>query len=154
MKFIGQLILVLFVTAGMAGVVSAGAKDKKDHGAAVAGTYDGKAYIEIMQRELPLKLELKRIHRDSVIVEVTDFVLPTGQKFSYRSAGVSVKPEVKDGKTVYKLNISFTYNYNSMPMRVTATGTITDGELNSTVKAVIMDAMETKVTYKAKCTTK
>ncbi len=41
-----------------------------------------------------------------------------------------------------------------MPMRVTATGTITDGELNSTVKAVIMDAMETKVTYKAKCTTK
>ena len=76
MKFIGQLILVLFVTAGMAGVVSAGAKDKKDHGAAVAGTYDGKAYIEIMQRELPLKLELKRIHRDSVIVEVTDFVLP------------------------------------------------------------------------------
>ena len=63
MKFIGQLILVLFVTAGMAGVVSAGAKDKKDHGAAVAGTYDGKAYIEIMQREMPLKLELKRTHR-------------------------------------------------------------------------------------------
>ena len=147
MKFIGQLIIVLLVTAGMA---HAEVKNKKDHAAAVAGMYDGKAYIEIMQREMPLKLELKRVHNDSVIVVVTDFVLPTGQKFSYRSAGVSVKPEVKDGKTVYKLNITFVYNYNGMPMRVTAAATITDGQLDSTVKAVIMDAMETKVTYKAK----
>lgn len=147
MKIIGQLIIVLLVTAGMA---HAEVKNKKDHAAAVAGMYDGKAYIEIMQREMPLKLELKRVHNDSVIVVVKDFVLPTGQKFSYRSEGVSVKPEVKDGKTVYKLNITFVYNYNGMPMRVTATATIADGQLDSTVKAVIMDAMETKVTYKAK----
>lgn len=99
---------------------------------------------------MKLKLELQRTHRDSVIVVVKDFVLPTGQKFNYRSTGVSVKPEVKDGKTVYKLNISFTYMYNGMPMKVTATGTIKDGELDSLVKATIMDAMETKVTYKAK----
>ena len=150
MKIIGQLLLVLLVTAGIAGVTRVEAKDKKDHGAAVAGTYNGKAYIEIMQREMPLKLELKRTHRDSVEVVVTDFELPTGQKFSYRSGRVSVKPEVKDGKTVYRLNITFTYNYNNMPMCVTATGTITDGQLDSTVKATIMDAMETKVTYKAK----
>jgi len=51
---------------------------------------------------------------------------------------------------VYKLNISFTYTYNGMPMKVTATGTVKDGELDSLVKATIMDAMETKVTYKAK----
>lgn len=74
-----------------------------------------------------------------MIVVVKDFVLPTGQKFSYRSTGVSVKPEVKDGKTVYKLNISFTYAYNGMPMKVTATGTVKDGVLDSLVKATIME---------------
>ena len=99
---------------------------------------------------MKLKLELQRTHRDSVIVVVKDFMLPNGQKFSYRSNGVSVKPEVKDGKTVYKLNISFTYTYNGMPMKVTAMGTVKDGELDSLVRATIMDAMETKVTYKAK----
>ena len=57
---------------------------------------------------------------------------------------------MKDGKTVDQLNISFTYTYNGMPMKVTATGTVKDGELDSLVKATIMDAMETKVTYKAK----
>lgn len=147
MKIVGQLLLVLLVTAGMAG---AEVKERDDHGAAVAGTYAGKVYVEIMQREMPLKVELKRTHRDSVEVVVTDFVLPTGQKFSYRSGRVSVKPAVKDGKAVYELRITFTYNYNNMPMRVTATGTITGGQLESTVKATIMDAMETKVTYKAK----
>ena len=53
MKIIGQLLLVLLVTAGIAGVTRVEAKDKKDHGAAVSGTYNGKAYIEIMQREMP-----------------------------------------------------------------------------------------------------
>lgn len=61
-----------------------------------------------------------------------------------------MKPVVKDGKNVYQLNISFGYNYNGMPMKVTATGTIVNGQLDSLVKATIMDAMETKVTYKAK----
>ena len=37
-----------------------------------------------------------------------------------------------------------------MPMKVTAMGTVKDGELDSLVRATIMDAMETKVTYKAK----
>ena len=37
-----------------------------------------------------------------------------------------------------------------MPIKVTATETEIDGELDSLVKATLMDAMETKVTYKAK----
>ena len=67
--------------------------NKKDYAAAVAGTYNGEAFIEIMQQKMKLKLELQRTHRDSVIVVVKDFMLTNGQKFSYRSNGVSVKPE-------------------------------------------------------------
>ena len=150
MKFVGLLLFICLAVGGSMKAMSANNTNKKDHAAAVAGTYNGEAFVEIMQQKMKLKLELQRTHRDSVIVVVKDFVLPTGQKFNYRSTGVSVKPEVKDGKTVYKLNISFTYMYNGMPMKVTATGTIKDGELDSLVKATIMDAMETKVTYKAK----
>ena len=126
MKFVGLLLLLCF---------------------AVGGSMNA---TPVNNAKMKLKLELQRTHRDSVIVVVKDFMLPNGQKFSYRSNGVSVKPEVKDGKTVYKLNISFTYTYNGMPMKVTATGTVKDGELDSLVRATIMDAMETKVTYKAK----
>ncbi len=150
MKFVGLLLLLCFAVGGSVSAAPVKNSNKKDHAAAVAGTYSGEAFIEIMQQKMKLKLELQRTHRDSVIVVVKDFVLPTGQKFSYRSTGVSVKSEVKDGKTVYKLNISFTYAYNGMPMKVTATGTVKDGVLDSLVKATIMDAMETKVTYKAK----
>ena len=150
MKFVGLLLLLLLAVGGSVKATSVESSDKKDHAAAVAGTYEGEAFIEIMQQKMKLKLELKRTHRDSVIVVVTDFVLPNGQKFSYRSTGVSVKPVVKDGKNVYQLNSSFGYNYNGMPMKVTATGTIVNGQLDSLVKATIMDAMETKVTYKAK----
>ena len=141
MKFVGLLLLLCFAVGGSMNATPVNNTNKKDHAAAVAGTYNGEAFIEIMQQKMKLKLELQRTHRDSVIVVVKDFMLPNG---------VSVKPEVKDGKTVYKLNISFTYTYNGMPMKVTATGTVKDGELDSLVKATIMDAMETKVTYKAK----
>ena len=37
-----------------------------------------------------------------------------------------------------------------MPMDVKASGTVKDDSLDSEVKATIMGAMETKVTYKAK----
>ena len=150
MKFVGLLLLLCFAVGGSMNATPVNNANKKDYAAAVAGTYNGEAFTEIMQQKMKLKLELQRTHRDSVIVVVKDFMLPNGQKFSYRSNGVSVKPEVKDGKTVYKLNISFTYTYNGMPMKVTATGTVKDGELDSLVRATIMDAMETKVTYKAK----
>lgn len=150
MKFIGQIFILLLLVGSSINSVCGQNKGTKDHGAAVAGMYDGAAYIELMQQELKMKLELKRIHKDSVIVVVTDFVLPTGQKFNFRSGGVSVKPEVKAGKTVYKLHISFMYDYNGMPMKVTANGTISEGKLESEVKATIMESMETKVTYKAK----
>ena len=127
MKFVGLLLFLCLAVGGSMKAMSANNTNNKDHAAAVAGTYNGEAFVEIMQQKMKLKLELQRTHRDSVIVVVKDFVLPTGQKFNYRSTGVSVKPEVKDGKTVYKLNISFTYMYNGMPMKVTATGTIKDG---------------------------
>ena len=103
-----------------------------------------------MQQEMKLKLELIRVHKDSVIVKVTNFVLPNGQKFNYKSNGVSVKSEIKNGKKVYNLFTSFKYNYNSMPMEVKASGKIIDGQLDSEVQATIMQSMETKVTYKAK----
>ena len=109
MKFVGLLLFLCLAVGGSMKAMSANNTNKKDHAAAVAGTYNGEAFVEIMQQKMKLKLELQRTHRDSVIVVVKDFVLPTGQKFNYRSTGVSVKPEVKDGKTVYKLNISFTY---------------------------------------------
>lgn len=150
MKFIGTFLLLFLIIGSSMNMAHAQNAGGKDHGAAVAGTYDGSAYVELMQQDLKLKLELKRIHKDSVIVIVTNFTLPTGQKFNYRSKGVSVKPEVKDGKTIYRLHTSFMYDYNGMPMKVVATGTIANGQLTSDVKATIMDSMETKVSYKAK----
>ena len=110
MKFVGLLLFLCLAVGGSMKAMSANNTNKKDHAAAVAGTYNGEAFVEIMQQKMKLKLELQRTHRDSVIVVVKDFVLPTGQKFNYRSTGVSVKPEVKDGKTVYKLNISFIHS--------------------------------------------
>lgn len=148
MKAIRKIILgVVFVAVN---VLSVNAQDKKDHAAAVAGHYEGDANIELLQQELKMKLELKRTHADSVIVIITDFLLPTGQKFSFRSKGLSVKPVTENGKTVYKLFTTFVYSYNNMPFKITANATIREKDLDSEVKANLMEAMETKVTYKAK----
>lgn len=142
-----KALLVLWMTVC---TLMVWANDKKDHGAAVAGHYKGKTYIELFQKELDLNVELKRSHRDSVIVVIKDFKLPTGQTFSYTSKGMSVKPEVKDGKTIYKLHINFIYVYNKMPFNITAKATIIDDDLDSEAKADVMQAMETKLTYKAR----
>lgn len=150
MKFVGLLLLLLLAVGGSVKATSVESSDKKDHAAVVAGTYEGEAFIELMQQKMKLKIELQRTHRDSVVGVVTDFMLPTGQKFNYRSKAVLVKPVVKDGKKVYQLNASFNYNYNGLPMKVNATATIVDGQLDSLVRVTIMDAMETKATYKAK----
>lgn len=139
------LMILLLCGVGVTHVMA----QSKDHGAAVAGIYEGDTFIELLQQELKLKLELKRIDRDSVMVVITDFLLPTGQKFNFKSK-LSVKPEIKGGETIYRLNADFTYNYNNMPIKITAIGTIKNGELDSEVKANLMEAMETKVTYRAK----
>ncbi|KIO43301.1 hypothetical protein [Sanguibacteroides justesenii] len=150
MKFVRVFLLIVISIFGVENFLFAGDKEKKDNAASVAGVYEGTAFVEIMQQEMELKLELIRIHKDSVIVKVTNFVLPNGQKFNYRSQGVSVKSEIKQGKTIYNLYISFSYNYNGMPMEVKASGKVIDGQFDSEVKATIMQSMETKVTYKAK----
>ena len=139
------LVACLFCIAG-----SMQGQDKKGYAAAVAGGYEGKCFVELMQQELDLKLELKRVHADSVSVKITDFMLPNGQKFNFPSKVVSVKMEVKEGKPVYSLFTTFMYNYSGMSIRITATGTIKDKVLDSEVKANLLDAMETKATYKAK----
>ena len=150
MKFVRIFYFMFVCIFCVENFLFAGDKEKKDNAASVAGIYEGTAFVEIMQQEMKLKLELIRIHKDSVIVKVTDFVLPNGQKFNYRSQGVSVKSEVKQGKKIYNLYISFSYDYNGMPMEVKASGKVIDGQLDSEVKATIMQSMETKVTYKAK----
>ena len=150
MKFVRVFLCIVISIFWVENFLFAGDKEKKDNAASVAGVYEGTAFVEIMQQEMELKLELIRIHKDSVIVKVTNFVLPNGQKFNYRSQGVSVKSEIKQGKTIYNLYISFSYTYNGMPMEVKASGKVIDGQLDSEVKATIMQSMETKVTYKAK----
>ncbi len=150
MKFIGLFLLLYFALGVPTKAEMKRKVNKKEHAAVVAGIYNGEAIIEMMQFKMNLKLELQRIHRDSVVAVVKDVVLPTGQKFSYRSKAISVKPEVQNGKTVYRLDISFPYTYNGMPMKVVVTGTVIDGMLDALTKATIMDAMEIKATYKAK----
>jgi hypothetical protein len=140
--------LLLALLTGAAGEASA--QDKNDHGRAVAGKYDGTTSIELMQMTLPLQLELQRVHRDSVIVKISRLALPNGQVFAFTSGSLSVKPETREGKPVYRLQISFNYSYNNIPIRVQATGTINGKELEAEVKAVIMESMETRVTYKGK----
>lgn len=149
-KNVRNLFVCLFVIGCVCAYSVVCGKGKTEPAAAVSGTYEGEAYVEILQMKLKLKLELQRVHRDSVVVSVKDFVLPTGQKFSYLSQPVAVKAAVENGKKVYKLSTAFSYNYNGMPMDVKASGTVKDDSLDSEVKATIMGAMETKVTYKAK----
>ena len=144
---------ILFLVAYLCCIAgSVQGQDRKGYAAAVAGWYEGKCFIELMQQEVDLKLELKRVHADSVGVKITDFMLPNGQKFSFPTKVVSVKMEVKEGKPVYNLFASFMYNYSGVPVRITVTGTIKDNMLDSEVKANLMDAVETKATYKAKKT--
>lgn len=150
MKMALRVLIVVFCFGCAVGVSGAQSKSKNDNGAAVAGVYEGTVFIEIIQQELKLKLELIRTHKDSVMAKVVDFLLPTGQKFNYQSQNLSVKAETKNGKKTYRLFISFPYTYNKMPMKVVANGTIVDGQLDSEVKATIMESMQTKVTYKAK----
>ena len=147
---LGLRVMAMVLCLATVSVVSG--KGKKDPAALIAGTYEGKAFVEIMQQEMPLKLQLVRTYKDSVQVKVVDFALPTGQKFSYQSKNFSIKTETKEGKKSYKLALSFLYNYNNMPMRVEATGTIVGDNLDAEVKATIMESMQTKVTYKAKRT--
>lgn len=150
MKFVRNIFMLLVgVWVVCAAVRVNGGTDSKP-AMAVAGMYEGESAIEILQMKLKLKLELKPVHKDSVVVVVKDFVLPTGQKFNYRSQPIAVKGLRKDGKTLYDLNTSFNYDYNGMPMAVTAHGEIEGDSLRSEVKATIMGAMETKVQYKAK----
>jgi hypothetical protein len=146
-RIIRTRALLLVLLAGLAGVASA--QNKNDHGRAVAGKYGGTTFIELMQMELPLQLELQRVHNDSVIVKITNFALPNGQLFNFTSRGVSVKPD-KETKGGYRLHVAFTYNYNNMPVRVEATGTVKGTSLDAEVKAVVMESMETRVTYKAR----
>ena len=76
MKFVGLLLLLCFAVGGSMNATPVNNANKKDYAAAVAGTYNGEAFIEIMQQKMKLKLELQRTHRDSVIVVVKDFMLP------------------------------------------------------------------------------
>jgi hypothetical protein len=140
-----------FCLALLLGVAStAGAQDKNAPARAVAGKYDGTTNIELLQMTLPLQLELQRVHDDSVIVKIPHLALPNGQVFSFTSDNLSVTPEKRDGKRVYRLSIAFNYNYNNMPLRVEATGIVAGKEVEAEVKAVIMNSMETRVTYKGK----
>lgn len=150
MKKVRNIFVCLFAIGCLCAYSAAGGKGKAEPAAAVAGVYDGETFVELLQMRLKLKLELQRVHRDSVVVSVTDFVLPTGQKFSYRSRPIAVKPAVRDGKTVYRLATTFTYDYNGMPMEVNASGTVAGDSLDSQVRASIMGAFETNVTYKAR----
>ncbi|MDR2130879.1 MAG: hypothetical protein LBP56_06920 [Odoribacteraceae bacterium] len=141
---------IIFIVSLIVFVSPSNAQGKNDHGRAVAGKYDGTTSIELMQTTLPLQLELQRVHNDSVIVKISRLVLPNGQVFSFTSKSLSVKPEKREGKPTYRLHVAFTYTYNNMPIRVQATATVNGKELEGEVKAVIMESMETRATYKGK----
>ena len=59
MKFVGLLLLLCFAVGGSMNATPVNNTNKKDHAAAVAGTYNGEAFIEIMQQKMKLKLELQ-----------------------------------------------------------------------------------------------
>lgn len=63
MKFVGLLLLLCFAVGGSVSAAPVKNSNKKDHAVAVAGTYSGEAFIEIMQQKMKLKLELQRTHR-------------------------------------------------------------------------------------------
>ncbi|MDR1414729.1 MAG: hypothetical protein LBI96_02870 [Odoribacteraceae bacterium] len=144
------LATTLLATLLAATMAVAAPRGKDDHGRAVAGKYDGTTSIELMQMTLPLRLELQRVHEDSVVVKIPRLALPNGQVFSFTSGSCSVRPVTRAGKQRYQLNISFSYTYNNIPLRVQATGTIDGDDIDAEVKAVIMDSMETRVTFKGK----
>ncbi|MDR2413369.1 MAG: hypothetical protein LBD64_00085 [Odoribacteraceae bacterium] len=129
------------------------AQGKNDHGHAIAGKYDGNTFIELMQVTLPLQVELQRVRDDSVIVKIANLALPNGQIFSFTSRPLSVKPALEQGKQIYHLRLAFSYTYNNMPLRVQVAASVKGKELEGEVKAVIMESMETKATYKGKKTT-
>ena len=64
MKFVGLLLFLCLAVGGSMKAMSANNTNKKDHAAAVAGTYNGEAFVEIMQQKMKLKLELQRTQRD------------------------------------------------------------------------------------------
>ena len=140
----------IILTAILAGFAHHAIAQKNDHGRAVAGKYNGTTFVELLQATLPLQVELQRVRDDSVTVKITDFVLPNGQVFNFTSGRLSVKPETRQGKRVYRLHIAFAYTYNNMPLRVQVNATVSGQELEGEVKAVIMESMETKATYKGK----
>ena len=149
-KIARNIFVGLFVV-GCACVCSVvNGRGKLEPAAAVSGAYEGETHIELLQMRLKLKLELQRVHRDSVVVSVKDFALPTGQKFSYRSRPVAVKASVENGRAAYRLATSFVYTYNGMPLDVNASGTVVGDSLNASVTASLLGAFETKVTYAAK----
>ena len=141
---------IILIAALTAIVNSSSAQDKNDHGRVVSGKYDGTTSIELLQATLPLQVELQRVHKDSVIVKITNFALPNGYFFNFTSRNLSVKPETVAGKKIYRLYVAFNYTYNNMPLRVQVSATVEGKELEGEVKAVIMESMETRATYKGK----
>ena len=49
MKFVGLLLFLCLAVGGSMKAMPANNTNKKDHAAAVAGTYNGEAFVEIMQ---------------------------------------------------------------------------------------------------------
>ncbi|MDR0765764.1 MAG: hypothetical protein LBF09_02345 [Odoribacteraceae bacterium] len=139
-------IILIAILHGIAS--HAAAREDKDHGRTVAGKYDGNTFIELMQVTLPLQVELLRVREDSVIVKITNLALPNGQVFNFTSRCLSVKPDGGKTKGVYRLYLAFAYKYNNMPLRVQVNATVNGKELEGEVKAIIMESMETKATYK------
>jgi hypothetical protein len=143
-------LFLLAILAGSPGHLAA--QGKNDHGRAIAGTYDGTTAVELLQTTLPLRVELQRVHADSVVVKIPGMALPNGQVFRFTSMPLAVRPVTANGQRAYRLHVAFTYTYNNMPLRVEATATVSGRDLEGEVKAVIMDSMETRATYKGKKT--